>query len=115
MRANTEQWISPLSIIKYANILNRINDVEKATFMNVLNIVSDKKDLFKDRKVFINSIPGVRVSDEDLSYIEGMLKSCADTAVVELTEEAELSDEELEKTKVFIKAFLKKMEESFGK
>ncbi len=103
MRPNTEQWISPLSIIKYANILNRINDVEKATFMNVLNIVSDKKDLFKDRKVFINSIPGVRVSDEDLSHIEGMLKSCADTAVVELTEEAELSDDELEKTKNFFK------------
>ncbi len=103
MRANTEQWVSPLSIIKYANILNRIKDVEKATFINVLNLVSDKKELFKERKVFINSIPGVRLSEEDFSLIENMLRGCSETAVVELTEEAELSDEELEKTKNFFK------------
>nr|MCR4717230.1 EAL domain-containing protein [Lachnospiraceae bacterium] len=103
MRPATEKWISPLSVIKYANILNRINDVERATFLNVLSIVEEKKELFNNSKVFINSIPGVKISDKDFATVETMLKNNSDVAVVELTEEAELTDDELQNTKDFFK------------
>ena len=103
MRSNTEKRISPLSIIKYADMQNRLADVERATFLNVLSIVDRQKPVIGSAKVFINSIPGVRIDDEDFMSVEKLLKKHSDTAVVELTEEAELSDEELNRLKEFFK------------
>ena len=99
MRSNTERKISPLNIIKYADMLSRINDIEKATFSNVLDIVSNNSELFKDRKVFINSIPGSKLEEEDSAKIEKLLENFAGTVVVELTEQSELTDDELDALK----------------
>ncbi|MBR4514523.1 MAG: EAL domain-containing protein [Lachnospiraceae bacterium] len=99
MRSKTEKRISPLDIIKYANMQGRLADVERATFMNVLDIVERDKDLFGDAKVFINSIPGVKLYDSDYSRIAIKLEENSRTAVIELTEEAELDDDDLEELK----------------
>ena len=101
MRARTSTLVSPLSIIKYATMQERLFDVERSTFLNVLRIVNEKKDVFGDAKVFINSIPGVMVSDGDLSDISTHLERISDRIVIELTEEAELNDEDLMKLKEF--------------
>ena len=103
MRSNTEKRISPLSIIKYADMQDRLADVERATFLNVLSIVDKQKPRFGSAKVFINSIPGVCIGDADFDALEALMKNHADTAVVELTEEAELSDAELDKLKDFFR------------
>jgi len=99
MRSASAWKLSPLDIIRYADMLGRISDVEKATFTNVLNIVTEKRALFEGKKVFINSIPGVRMEYSDFVRIEELLRRHSDIAVVELTEQAELSDEELENVK----------------
>ncbi len=96
MRSNTEKKISPLSILHYADLLGRLADVERATFCNVLGILEENRDLFEGRKIFINSIPGCKLQEQDRERIETLLRRNAGTAVVELTEQAELSDEELE-------------------
>lgn len=103
MRSKTEKRISPLSIIKYANMQDRLADVERATFLNVLSIIDSRKSSFGTAKVFINSIPGVRVSDHDFDQLAKYLRKHSDTAVVELTEEAELSDAELDRLKDFFR------------
>lgn len=99
MRASTERRVSPLSIIKFATMQGRLADVERATFLNVLKIVDKSKDQFANAKVFINSIPGVQLSEEDRITVVRYLKDNSDAVVVELTEEAELNDDELEKLK----------------
>lgn len=99
MRSNSGWNIPPLQIIKHADMLGRISDIEKATFVNVLNIVSENEVIFKKRKVFINSIPGSKLEYNDFVKIEEMLSKYSGTAVVELTEQAELQDEELETLK----------------
>ena len=101
MRTTTNNRISPLAIIKYAGMQGRLSDVERATFLNVLKIVNEKREVFWNKKVFINSIPGVKLYETDFKKVEEYLERNADVAVVELTEEAELSDEDLEKTKEF--------------
>ena len=101
MRAKTETKVSPLSIIKYATMQERLFDVERSTFLNVLQIVSEQKEAFGDAKVFINSIPGVMVSEGELSDISAILEKIADRIVIELTEEAELNDDDLMKLKQF--------------
>ena len=95
MRASTEKKISPLDIIRYADMLYRLGDVERATFMNVLDRISAEEKAFGERHVFINSIPGTRLPAEDERHIAELLKNRNGQAVVELTEQAELDDDEL--------------------
>ena len=95
MRSGTEHKIPPLQIIKWSETMGRLNDIERATFINVLNIVGDSVGLFSGKKVFINSIPGCTLSSEDNEMVEAMLRQYSDITVVELTEQAELNDEEL--------------------
>lgn len=99
MRSGTERKIPPLSILRYADLLDRIRDVEKATFFNVLDIVKKRKDIFETRKIFINSIPGCKLDYVDYAKIENLLSENSGRTVVELTEQAELSDDELESLK----------------
>lgn len=99
MRSTTERVVPPLQIIKMADALDRLIDVEKATFNNILDIVEDNEEIFNSRKIFINSIPGVKLSNEDFSGVRKRLCNHAESAVVELTEQTELQDDELESLK----------------
>ncbi|MCR5676383.1 MAG: EAL domain-containing protein [Lachnospiraceae bacterium] len=98
MRADSALPISPLNLIRYAQMDGRLYDIERDTLMNVLNIITTN-EIFEDKKVFINSIPGVLLNDEDRTRIEGLLKKRADNVVIEITEQAEMGDEELENLK----------------
>ena len=99
MRSNTETKIPPLQIIHHANALGRLRDVERATFLNVLSIMEEKSELFETRKVFINSIPGIKLKEEDQERMDELLQKHATSVVVELTEQAELEDDTLEELK----------------
>ena len=99
MRADTDKKISPLQILKYADIMGRLSDVERATFLNVLNIVEDKDSQFEGRKVFINSIPGKKLKEIEYEIINKKLEEFREMVVIEMTEQTELKDEELERMK----------------
>ena len=99
MRSRTEQRVSPLSIIKYAAMQGRLSDVERATFLNVLEIIRKDEAQFGSARVFINSIPGVSIGDEDNALLGEYFDMFAQRIVVELTEEAELKDDDLERLK----------------
>ena len=103
MRSNTEKPISPLDIIRYAGMMNRLADVEKATFVNILSILEEKKESFGNRKVFINSIPGLSIPEEDKMKVAELLERNSGNVVVELTEEAELTEEELKQQQEFFR------------
>ena len=100
MRANTEKKITPLQIIHYAGLLDRLDDVERLTFLNVLSYLREHPQEFEGKRLFINSIPGTTLEEEDRSKVDRELKNYNSTAVVELTEEAELDDKALEAMKV---------------
>ncbi len=99
MRSATEKRISPLAIINAAETLGRISDIERYTFLNVLKIFEDKKDLFKNRKVFINSIPGCRLDEADSNHVREKITMQDGNVVIELTESAELDDNDLDRIK----------------
>ncbi len=99
MRSNSQWTVPPLQIIKHADKLGRLCDVEKATFINILDIVDNNPDKFEGKKVFINSIPGAKLEYKDFVKVEDMLKKNSDRVIVELTEQAEMDDEELDGVK----------------
>ena len=59
MRPRSEMKLTPLHILKYAAMLNRLADIESETFRNVLSIIDERKTDFCGRYVFIDSIPDV--------------------------------------------------------
>ncbi len=95
MRVKSEKKISPLQILKYAGMLRRLPDVEKATFLNVLEKIDEEEEAFGLRRIFINSIPGIKLDAEVWAAIENMLSRRGAQAVIELTEQSELDDAEL--------------------
>ncbi len=92
MRAKSEWRIPPLQIIKHSDMLGRLDDVERATFLNVLEILENNEALFSGKKVFINSIPGSKLGKPDYEKVSDLLKKHSKSAVVELTEQAELEE-----------------------
>lgn len=96
MRPDVEPYMPPPVVLKYAEYYGRLYDVEKATFFNVLNMVSLNRAVFDGNvKIFINSIPGKLLHGDDALKLEMYARELPDTVVVELTEQQELNEEEL--------------------
>ena len=100
MRADVTPFLSPLTIIRYAEYYDRLYDVEKATITNVLRTMEKNSGKLSDgKKIFINSIPGCVLKDEDQKILESYVIDHPDSIVIELTERSELSDEILSSMK----------------
>lgn len=95
MRPQSDMNLTPFHIIKYAELTGRQNDIERATFLNILELIDSNKEVFKDKRVFINSIPKTKLLGDDFRRVAELLMTHSDTAVIELTEQAEPDDEEL--------------------
>lgn len=95
MRCDIE-GLSPFKIIKSANYLNRLYDIEKYTLLNVTKDVTENLEAFGDAKVFINSLPNHQISGEDDRIFSERARMNSGRFVIEFTEESELDDEQLE-------------------
>lgn len=95
MRTDVPERLSPLSLLDSAKRMNRLYDVEKATFFNVLTYMEEHQEQFEGKKVFINSIPGNQLDGEDKPRLHELLGKQEGKVVVELTEQEELDDEHL--------------------
>ena len=99
MRPKSDMKMTPLHVLKYAELLGMQNDIERATFLNVLNIIDSNKAQFGDRKVFINSIPKVKLDGNDFRHVGELLMKHSGTVVVELTEQTESEEDEIDTLK----------------
>lgn len=95
MRYEGEHPLKPMEILHCAETLNRMYDIEKATFGGVLNYLDEHSDEFGKKKVFINSLPGHQLKGEDAEIVTNRMKAYPERIVVEYTEGSELSDEDI--------------------
>ncbi len=96
MRAEGLPGITPFHILKYAELSHRLGEVEHYTFMNVTRYLDEHEELFKGRKVFLNSMPNVTIAEEKMPEIIKLLEDHADKIVVEMIESSEFVDDRLE-------------------
>lgn len=89
MRTQQAPKLSPLTILKYATMDERLYDIELSTFNNVLRQVEQFKNVLGDKKLFINSIPGHFLTDTDYKKFRRRYKDFLPNLVVEITEETE--------------------------
>ena len=97
MRSTSDKYVSPLEIIKYATVTNRLLDVERATLNNVISFVENDSESFAGKKVFINSIPGQLLPCEEATMLGNRFIQFPETFVIELTEQSEANDKMLQK------------------
>lgn len=99
MRPISEICPSPYHIMKYAELADRLDDVESATFMNVLDIIDNKTSRLNGKTIFINSIPTASICEDKWEKINILLTKHSSSVVIEMTEQSELDDRDLENIK----------------
>ena len=95
MRAGDITEITPFHILKYSELTDRLDEIEKYTFLNVLHFMKTNPELFRDKLVFINSMPSVHIDSDSQAEIERLLSELSDKVVVEMTENSEYDDDDL--------------------
>ena len=96
MRMPAKYGLSPLTLLKYASEENRLGDVERATVFNVMKKMTELKKEIGDRKVFINSIPGHYLSEDEFGVLTDKYGSLFNRVVIEVTEETNMEDNTFE-------------------
>ncbi len=95
MRTDDLINLSPLEILKIAREQGRLDEVEHATVFGIMERYVRHYNDFQACKVFINTIPGHFLNEEDCNALIGKYESFLDCFVFELTEDNPTSDEEL--------------------
>ncbi len=96
MRAGENNTVPPYVVLKYAIKCQRLYDVERATFNNVLSSIVVRREHFTNRKVFVNSIPGYQLDTADYEKLRREYGAIMKQLVVEVIEQSELNDVELD-------------------
>ncbi|MER1993763.1 MAG: substrate-binding domain-containing protein, partial [Eubacteriales bacterium] len=103
MRTDNLINLSPLEVLSIAREYNRLYDVERATLFGIMDRFVQDYSSFFGSKVFINTIPGHFLNDEDCAIIKEEFESYLDCFVFELTEQDSTSEEELLRLKSLCK------------
>ncbi|MBQ8780591.1 MAG: EAL domain-containing protein [Oscillospiraceae bacterium] len=95
MRTDASIGMNPLEVLDAAKEYGRLYDIEKATMFNVMERFISEQDQFKDKMVFINTIPGHFLKNKELEEATKRYGKYMDRVVFELTEQGTVSDDEL--------------------
>ena len=99
MRTDAGIGMNPLEVLEVARIYKRLYEIEKATMFNVMERFATDYESFGNSKVFINTIPGYFLKDEDINILSEKYGEYMDRFVYELTEQNTVSDNELDSIK----------------
>lgn len=95
MRTPPEIGLRPDEILDIAEEYGRLYEVEYATFNNVLTYANGHLTLFKDKHIFINSIPGYFIEGKDKEQLVKQYSDQLSRCTIEITERDETTAEEI--------------------
>ena len=99
MRAESGIVMKPEVILRHAEALDRLYDVERHTFFNTLALYREHSAELKGRKLFINSIPNVLINDKDFEKLASTYEDVLPNIVIEFTEQTEATQEQVARIK----------------
>ena len=99
MRSKTEPSLAPEIILKHADALDRLYDVERHTFFNTMELFRLNREKLHGRKLFINSIPKVIINEKDYSKLLATYADILPDVVIEFTEQTEASRDQVQTIK----------------
>ncbi len=97
MRTNPDTiGLNAIEILHLADKENRLYEIEKYTFENVLCFIKEHHELFGSKKIFINSIAGHQLTNDDFNQLYQNYSSQFANVVIEITESAMLTEDGLQ-------------------
>ena len=93
MRYEGDAELTPSEILKCAASLDRLYDIEKASFNGVIDCLENNPVKFISKKVFINSLPAHQLEGKDEEDLFARFKRHLGRLVVEYNEISEFKDE----------------------
>lgn len=99
MRTSGGIDISPLVLLETAAKYKKLYELEKMTLFGIMDYYVSHFEKFKGRRLFINSIPGHFLNDEDFKEFTEKYRDYIKYCVFEITEQNSISDGELFKIK----------------
>ncbi len=93
MRSPSEIGLFPRDILKYAEISQQLYSIEFYTFFNSLRYYHENQDKFCGRKLFINSIPSITLSQKDLNMLIKLYGDITKNTIIEILEDDDDTDE----------------------
>lgn len=96
MRSRSDIGLNPHEILKYAEISHMLYSIEHFTFFNALRIYKENREKFGDKKIFINSIPSVTLTDTDLHRLTEQFSNISQNVVIEILESASDNEESID-------------------
>lgn len=90
MRPRSDVLKTPPEVLYIAEKEDRLDDIERLTLQNTMRILSENQDVFKNTKLFINSIPNCKIGDAELDTLQDNYGALFEKVVVEITEERDL-------------------------
>ena len=99
MRTDILINLSPLEVLATAREYNRLYEVERATLFGIMDRFVSGFSRFCGCKLFINTIPGHFLTDEDCEAVKNEFENYLDCFVFELTEQDSVTDDELRRLK----------------
>ena len=106
MRTVGDIRMTPVQILKIAESQKDLYSIEKLTFFNTMKLLSDNQQVFENRKLFINSIVGELLTDEDFNELYLTFGELFEKTVIEIVEGSSSSAEGIEKRCGFSRAKL---------
>lgn len=96
MRTTGDIKMTATQILKIAENQNSLYLIEKLTFFNTMKLLSDNQQIFAERKLFINSLIGSLLTEEDFNELYLTYGELLEKAVIEIVEESNATSEGLE-------------------
>ncbi len=93
MRSSSTEFKSPKQILEMAKSQSKQYLIERLTLFNTVEFFRNNKELFKEKYLFINSIPNQYLRSADVAGLVELLDGDSSHLVVELTENEQLDDE----------------------
>lgn len=93
MRPQTKRLQSPYDVVRLAQSQSKLHEIEKLTFFKAMETYVALKSHFKDKKIFINSIPNHALSKEDIEKFESQFARHLHKIVIEITENEQSNEE----------------------
>lgn len=83
----------PLDVIKIAEKQGMTSKIEWLTISNTVKYLSENQDLFRGKKLFVNSIPNCLITNEEYGLIFDEYGGIFDKLIIEVTEGCQISEE----------------------
>ena len=96
MRTVGDVKMEPKQVLSIAASQNNLYSVEKLTFFNTMRLLSENQQVFNTRKLFINSMSGYLLTDEDFNELYLTFGELLEKAVIEIVEDSDATPQAIE-------------------